>query len=128
MTYQQSLELIEKLKNIVWPYTKEWFVFLDFKAETEFEIRFIEVAQNPSMVKYILEKDKAGLPYVVIYMFDSDADDIPVFYYYDARAIHYRCNLITGEILMSDVEGQTRHCPIQMKLEMGRLIRQLKNT
>lgn len=81
MTYQQSLEMIEKLKNIVWPISPKWYVYFNFTSETNFEIEFIEDTEENSkkMSEYMNQKYEFGLAIANIIMHDDDS----LSFYYD---------------------------------------------
>lgn len=127
VTYQQSLELIEIMQNIVWPYSNEWLIFFDFKTETEFEVKFfpnLKVATQ--MDQYISAKLKEKLPYAIAQMGMDQHMDIPRFYYFDEN-INYEINLLTKVVSFSDSTERLRRCPINVGLEMIRLARKLED-
>lgn len=129
MTYQQSLALIEKLKNIVWPYTDEWFVFFDFKNETEFEVKFFGDTSEAiqAMNGFLAAKTKAYLPYSYVKIGNMQHNpEICMFYYCDAN-IDYFFNLMTNAHEVHDSRERLRQCAVNIGLEMIRLTRKLEN-
>lgn len=127
MTYRQSLETIEKLKKIVWPYTNEWTIFFKFKNKTEFEIIFLDSSKkSDDIIKEYLRTLPEEVPFAHMSTSEPFAFDMPSLCYMDAH-IMYEANIMTGDIRILDFMEPSNQCSAQIKLDMLKLVRKLKN-
>ena len=122
MTYEQSLENIEVLKNLVWPWNID-YIFFDFESETVFKIIFFDKKNSHKIEDYLPVKHRAKLPVAHIHENEQGQEEL----YYEDDTFRYRMNLVNQEIHMHDILGYFKHCPLQMKLEMAALARKLEN-
>lgn len=122
MIYKQSLKNIEVLKNLISPWNID-YIFFDFKTASEYEIIFFDKENSHKIEEYLVTKHCTELPVAHIHENDQGQEVL----YYEDDIFRYRFNFVTEEIYMHDSTGYFRHCPLQMKLEIGALVRKLEN-
>lgn len=55
MTYEQSLVMIDKLKNLMWASDEEWVINFHFTSHNDFEIRYFKMKDWVDEVRKIHE-------------------------------------------------------------------------
>ena len=121
MTYEQSLQNIENIKNFVLPYNCDRVV-LNFKNEVLFESEFYMSCSRQEIDKLRADALNRNCPHAVIF---NDENDLPILSYIDDNLI------ITFNIAMNETIRFHRKTIIdkaKLKAEFSSLIKQLKNT
>lgn len=123
MTYKQSLENIEKLKNLVVPLDTHQ-VFFDFFDKSEFKIMFFKRIESTNIISELMTtKFRAKLPIARIQI-NSDHE----MFYYEDDLIRYEYNLTTQEVIMNDQKkGFKNRSSAELVIEMNKLLFKLKN-
>lgn len=124
MAYEQSLENIEVLKNLILPMQTHQ-VFFDFSNNSEFEMKFFNRIESANIIgKLMTTKFRSKLPLARIQYGPLEHE----FFYYEDCNIRYEYNLTTQEILMHDSkEPFKKKSSAELVIEMNKLLIKLKN-
>ncbi len=122
MTYEQSLQNIEKLKSLVLPINGQT-VFFNFSSDTDFQVTFFDNRFDESLVEMCREYVSVDRPIGEIYENENGQETL----YYADSIVDYEYNFVTASVRYSNSYLGFRYCPIQSALEMAKLFRQLKN-
>ena len=124
MAYEQSLENIEVLKNLILPvFTHQ--VFFNFANSSDFEMKFFNRIESDNIIGDIMTtKFRLKLPLARIQYGPLEHE----FFYYEDCNIRYEYNLTTQEILMHDSKESFRnYSAAELTIEMNKLLLKLKN-
>lgn len=110
MTYEQSLKNIEILKNIVWPFNTDKYIFFDFHSETEFKIVFINchLILNEKMVT----NNAAKLPVANIHCAEFGQEIL----FYDDQNMNIDFNLTTNQLIYDELTFEVTWEHLKMDL------------
>lgn len=124
MTYQQSLEMIERLKNTAWSCSTDWILYFDFKSETEFEIIYFSINRDglAKLRKLMQKRSRESLPVAHI----SFEKEVPTLLY-DDKNVSCTQNLLTSDFEYHDSGENVRYRRIHLQLDMAKLSWKLKN-
>ena len=122
MTYEQSLQNIKTLKELISAFDNEWFVFFDFRDEVQFEIIFCRFADWDFWCEFLRTKRKDALPWGRVHVTE---DDEVVFYYSDVNIVWHQYNMIKEE-LYDDMVLSLRFAEWEFNRAMSKLVAQFK--
>ncbi len=121
MTYEQSLQNIENIKNFVLPYGNQVVVF-DFQSADSFQIIFYSNYTDQLNDKLRADALNRNRPHAFI---ENDKNDLPILSYIDKNLI------VNFNIMLSETIDFHKREPIdkaQLQIELMSLVRHLKNT
>ena len=123
MTYEQSLENVEILKNLALP-LDAYHIFFDFENNTEFKMLFFDGSESKDYISDLMRskfKNKLPIARIQIHL------DHEMFYYEDCH-IRYNFDFTTQEVTMNDSKISFRNSsPAEIAIEMNKLLLKLKN-
>lgn len=123
MTYQQSLENIKTLMNLICAFDQNG-IFFDFSNEIEFKILFFDEKTELGKIREIVAlKLRSNIPIAYISLEENGHEH---FEYYDQH-VDYKFNLTTSKIIHDDSNHDfIDQCPAQIKLQVAQLLAKLK--
>ena len=121
MTYEQSLQNIENIKNFILPYG-DCIIFFDFKIANSFEIVFFTKSTYLENDKLRADALNRNCPHALI---KNDKNDLPVLSYIDNN-ITLNFNIGLNETVQFHSKKTVDNN--KLKNELMSLIKQLKNT
>lgn len=124
MIYTQSLENIEKIKNLILPLDAHQ-IFFDFPNNSEFKILFFDNLDSENILEELIRtKFRARLPLAYIYYTNLDF----VILDYEDPLTRFTYNFTTYETLVHDIKvGFKNKSSAQLAIEMQKLLLKLKN-
>lgn len=124
MAYEQSLENIEVLKNLILP-TENHQVFFDFFNDNEFKMIFFNRFELENIIGDLMTtKFRSKLPLARIIFNELDHEIL----YYEDTFLRYKYDLTARKILTHDSKETFRnHSPAELAAEMKKLLFRLKN-
>lgn len=90
VNYSDSLLLIDRLKNTIWPHTDEWAIIFYFTSNTEFKISFVE---RKNLAHQVMQME-AGWGYDVPHAKMWIQDEQIFFHFSDNNIFEYSYDLM----------------------------------
>lgn len=123
MTYQQSLENIKTLMNLIRIFDQD-SIFFKFSNDSEFTILFYDEKTELHQIQNLsMKNQRENLPVATISLEKHEHEH---FFYFDVN-ISYEFDLTASKVILNNSNQKflPQH-PAQIKLQMAKLLAQLK--